>query len=387
MRQHPEITAQLLNIHYDKPADAFSGVLNGYPLFLKWFRIEQVYSVRIYAKHPQAESCREQLESFRQMHPGYHFLNLRAGVLSASYILQNGESEAQLANEISALAALAAQLGLIPCCTDCGAESQQLEIYRISLTEGMCLCPACSEYCRQKTQRANTALKAHRPSGGGTVLGILAMAVYLFIMLYLLGSGQMARGVSAALHVAVASLIGMALTRIYGGMITRKTAVLSVIVCTVCSAGFILLRQAVDMTKFNQKNLAQFQCIARYYEVVDRGEDPFAVFADDKDMLEIAAGYVDYTPEKTAESRNRTAFVCQYHTFGSVLLHFREGMRKVYNTRARHDFWFSFFLAAGTAVWIGICWWRPLLRRQQEYFQFTAMPASGRLAQTISNQT
>ena len=386
-RYHPEMTAQLLNLHFEKQTQAFSGALNGYPVYMMWYPGDLVYSIRIFAKHPQDDRCQAQLDAFQPMHTGFHFLYLRAGVLTASYILRDGESEALIANEISALAAYAAQLGLVPCCTDCGAESEQLEIYRISQTDGLCFCPACAERCRQDTQSANAAVQAHSPSAGGTAIGLLIMAAYLFLLLFVLGAGQTASGLGAAVQVAVASLLGIAMIHKYGGTVTRMTAVICTIVCMVCSAGFIVLRQTADMTKFNQKNLVQFQRITKYFEVADRGDSPYEVFADDKDMNDLTWSFAEYTPEKLAETRSRAAFACQYHTFGSVLLHLREGMRKVYSNRTRHDFWFAVFLAAGCAVWIGLFWWKPFLRKKREHYAFRAMPVSGRIIQTSSNQT
>lgn len=386
-KYHPEMTAQLLNIHYEKQMQTCSGALNGYPVFLKWYPGDLTYAVRIFAKHPQEQRCQEQLAAFRQMHPGFHFLYLRAGILSATYILQNGEAEAQIANEISALAALAAQLGLLPCCADCGETSQHLEIYRTAATEGVCLCPRCSELCRLDTQSANAAVQAHRPSGGGTAIGILIMAAYLFLMLFVLGAAQIGSGLGTVVQVIIATLLGIVTVHRFGGTATRRTAAICIIVCAVCSVGFITLRQAVDLTKFNQKNLEQFRRIEQYFEVVDRGDNPYEVFADDKEMNDLTWSFAEYTPEKLEASRNRAAFACQYHKLGSVLMHLPEGMRKVYNKSDRRDFWYSLILAAGCSLWIGIAWWKLILRRKRESYQFAALPTPGRIAQTISEQT
>ena len=89
-RYHPEMTAQLLNLHFEKQTQAFSGALNGYPVYMMWYPGDLVYSIRIFAKHPQDDRCQAQLDAFQQMHTGFHFLYLRAGVLPASYILRGG---------------------------------------------------------------------------------------------------------------------------------------------------------------------------------------------------------------------------------------------------------------------------------------------------------
>lgn len=386
-RYHPEMTAQLLNLHYEKQMTACSGALNGYPVFLKWYSGDLTYTVRIFAKHPQELRCQEQLAAFRQMHPGFHFLHLRTGILSATYVLRDGDSEALIANEISALAAFAAQLGLIPCCADCGETSQHLEIYRTAATEGVCLCPRCSELCRLDIQSANAAVQAHRPSAGGTAIGFLIMAAYLFLLLFVLGAAQIGSGLGAVVQVIIATLLGIVTVHRFGGTATRRTAAISVIVCTLCAVGFIVLRQAVDLTIFNQKNLVQFQRITKYFEVVDRGDSPYEVFADDKDMNDLTWSFAEYTPEKLAETRSRAAFACQYHKLGSVLLHLPEGMRKVYGIYDRRDFWYSLILAAGCSVCVGISWWRMILRRKREMYQFAALPTPGTIAQTIPDQT
>ena len=380
-RYHPEITAQLLRLHYDQKKQILNGTLNGYPVFVKWYPGDLIYAVQLFAKHPQGEFCKAELSAFRQTHPGFCFVRLDCLKLSAAYILQPGDTEASISGELNAFIELAASLGLIPCCSECGAEHQQLSLFAHNLVSGVCLCPQCSTEFQMETQRANAAVRAHRPTGSGVTIGIVIMVLYLFLMLFILSAGELFGGLGAAVQVGIAILLVIGMIHKYGGTATRTAAVISIIVCAAASVSFLTLRRAVDLTKFNRDNLTQFERFCVYFAATDRGENPYEVFAGSKPMLEITETFADYTPEKLQASRDKAEYACKYHTVSAVLLHLPEGLRKVSSARTRKDFWFALFLAAGASVWLGTIIWKPFLRRLRDRFQTERLSAPEQIGQ------
>lgn len=375
-RYHPETAAQLLNLHWDKKEQVYSGTLKGYPVFIKWYPGDMGYSVSLFAKHPQDERCKAEIAAFRQAHPCCCFTQLRDGVLSASCILQPGTSEAAAAGELDAFAAFGASLGLIPCCTGCGAENVPAELYLIEHTSGAYFCPQCSGDYQAEAQRANSAVRSQKPSVTGTAIGIGIMVLYLFVMLFVLSAGELFGGFGAAVEIFVAILIVIGMIHKYGGTVTRGAAIASVIACLIASTGFLTLRRAVDLAKFNRENLAQFERFGDYFAVTDSDGDPYTVFAGDEKMMGITEMFADYTPEKLQASRAKAEYACRYHTVGSVLLHLPEGLRKVSSPKQRQSFRFALLMAAVTSVWCGTVFWKPFLRRLRDRFQAKRLPGS-----------
>ena len=230
----------LTGLRYDKKRKTFFGTMQGgYPVFVQLVPRRDTFLFRLIAKLPadktQAEIA-EALEQWRMKHAGVAALKHQDRSLSAAVSCAGSDTERAAASVTAELVALAADLGLIPCCMSCGTE-HGFSQYLLDGT-GITVCEACKTHL-QSNMQADTEKQAERtPHTGGLILGALIGAAVVFLLTVLPHFGISdvfsGSGLFNILTGYTGMIAGLFAMRRLGKKLTRSAAVLC---CVLCLAG------------------------------------------------------------------------------------------------------------------------------------------------------
>ena len=245
----------LTGLQYDSKQKTYFGIMQGgYPVFVQLVPRRDTFLFRLVAKLP-ADQTREQLaenlEQWRMEHAGVGTLKYQDRSLSAAVSCAGSDTARAAASVTAELVALAADLGLIPCCMSCGA-AEGFSQYLLDGT-GITVCGECKTHLESNMQADQQKHEAQKPNVSGLILGAVTGAVIVFLLtFFVLKLGNL------SILTAYAGLAaGFLLMKKLGKKIIRPAVILCAVLCMIAGAGASVLHLSGELARSNRENYQQ----------------------------------------------------------------------------------------------------------------------------------
>ncbi len=313
---------RLTGLQYDSKEKTFWGTMQGgYPVFVQIIPRRDTMSLRIVAKLPAGKTEADlafALEEWRMAHPGAAVLVYRERGLSAIVSQAKDETESRAASVTAELVALAADLGLIPCCMVCGTEDGFSQ-YLLDGT-GVTVCDACKPHVESQMQADTEKHAEEKPNKSGLILGAAAGAVLVFLLTF------------AVLKLSYLSILtgyaglvaGLLLMKKLGKKLTRPAVILCAVLCLIAGCGASVLHLSGRMAEANRENAAQAETIrASAQELLDAMD---SMAPDELAALNEQLGE-GFDRSAVEESLQYTRLVIDNQTTGKCFLAFPQFMK------------------------------------------------------------
>lgn len=245
----------LTGLQYDSRQKTYFGIMQGgYPVFVQLVPRRDTFLFRLIAKLPADRTQADisaALEQWRMSHSGIAALKHQDRSLSAAVSCAGNETERAAASVTAELVALAADLGLIPCCMSCGTE-QGFSQYLLDGT-GITVCDGCKTHLESNMQADTEQHAAEKPRTGGLILGAVIGAAAVFLLtFFVLKLGNL------SILTAYAGLAaGFLLMKKLGKKITRPAVILCAVLCMIAGAGASVLHLGDELAQSNRENYQQ----------------------------------------------------------------------------------------------------------------------------------
>lgn len=250
---------RLTGLQYDNKEKTFWGNMQGgYPVFVQIIPRRDTMSLRMVAKLPDGKAeadIASALEEWRMAHPGAAALVYRERGLTAIISLAKEEPESKAASVTAELVALAADLGMIPCCMVCGKE-RDFSQYLLDGT-GVTVCDVCRPHVESQMQADTEKHEAEKPNRAGLILGAAAGAVLVFLLTF-----AVLKLSYLSILTGYAGLIaGLLLMKKLGKKLTRPAVILCAVLCLIAGCGASVLHLSSKMAEANRGNAVQAETI------------------------------------------------------------------------------------------------------------------------------
>ena len=281
---------------FDKPSSTFCGTRDGYPVFVRYQARQGTMLFVLYGKNADNTETAAQLEQWRKGRQGISALNYGKNNLSCMVAIPARNADEETVGNFEALVELAHTLGLIPCCMACGTESG-FSPYLLDNT-GISLCPACRAATEQRMREVREEKQEERSRPLGIVLSILAGAVSVAVLTYIvLRAGYVSYLIGYAGVLIMFLLMGK-----IGKKVTLPAALTGVIVCLLIAAAVPVFFFAQDISSFNRENAGDAeQYCSSYEELMEQIE---GITPEEQQYLEEAQGITLDLPRMEEQYQN-----------------------------------------------------------------------------------
>ena len=313
---------RLTGLQYDSKEKTFWGSMQGgYPVFVQIVPRRDTISLRLVAKLPAGKTEADAaavLEPWRMAHAGVAVLVYRDRGLSAIVSLAKDETESRAASVTAELVALAADLGMIPCCMVCGTE-RGFSQFLLDGT-GVTVCDECRPHVESQMQADTEKHAEQKPNRTGLIAGAIAGAVLVFLLTF------------AVLKLSYLSILtgyaglvaGLLLMKKLGKKLTRPAVILCAVLCLTAGSCAAVLHLSSRMAEANRENAVQAETIRASAQELLNMMDGMA--PDELAALTADLG-ADFDRDAVEESLTYTGLVIDNQTTGACLLAFPKFMQ------------------------------------------------------------
>lgn len=259
MGMNPKKICELTGLQYDRAARTFWGTMQGgYPVFLTEVPRRDTLIFRLIAKAPDTqpeEQIRHALEQWRMAHAGTGVLEHKNRALTAVLSAAKKDTEEAAASAVASLTALAADLGLRPCCMSCGAE-YGFSPYLLD-GGGIAVCDGCKSHLESNMAADAEKHAAEKPNMAGVILGAVLGAAIVFLLTFLILKMRY-----LSILTGYAGIVGgLLLIKKFGKKLTVPAVVLCTVLCLIGGLGASVLHLSAVVAESNQENCASAETV------------------------------------------------------------------------------------------------------------------------------
>lgn len=366
----------LTGLKYNKKRYELWGTIRQYQIYLRWFPNDMTFTVRLFAKSPSDKDMRGILADWNQSHSGFTFMRAWDNRITAMLTLGDEQTVEYAAAEILALAELAEEQGLIPCCGCCGAETEA-KLYSLD-NDGVCICDECGALVSSDVEKANRLFADHKPKLTGAVAGCIIGAVAAFALRIWL-SEDLLSGWSEIIYDFFGVCISIFLVKKLGKRATKGIAVLSTALCVFAAVFGVIFQHASYFADFNREQEKNAEHIIEYCETVELGENPFELFYDRTDMTDTISWMYSLDETELSEWYDSAQIIKEHQTTFSCIRSFPKLINSNYGDKMREDFYSLLIIGIFFAVFDGFLFWRIALPVDNARHKLIALPNIGEL--------
>ena len=257
--QYAEFSS-LTGLTYDRKNKTLSGTMSGgFPVFVRLVPRRDAMMFRLIAKlpdHQTPETVSAALEQWRMAHLGISGLIYRERALTAGISCAGTDTERKAASVIAELVALAADLGMIPCCMSCG-KTQDFSLYLLDGT-GVTVCDGCKTHLEEKMQEDQAQHAAQKPHTAGLLTGALTGALFVFLLTLFTDVS-----ILTVLTGYAGLTLGFLAMKKLGKKLTRKAVIVCAVLCMLAGCCGSVLHLSRLIAANNRDNVPAAQEIQR----------------------------------------------------------------------------------------------------------------------------
>ncbi len=173
---HAMSFAEATGLHWEKKHKLFWGNLQGFPVYLKWYRRRNLLLLEVHGDCAN-ESVQADSELLVQQWPGLVQMQYQNNILQAVISMPSKEPNRQVQEHLEAVLAFAAAHGMEGCCLRCKT-GEGLQAYHLN-GKGVTFCSGCADTVQKNLEQHQTKCTQmqSRPMGimAGTVAGLVLL--------------------------------------------------------------------------------------------------------------------------------------------------------------------------------------------------------------------
>lgn len=260
MSFHAQYFISETGLQFDSASKTFYGQLHGYPVFVHDLTSKNQIIVRITAKQREERDISGILQEWRMQHAGINHLQYANRMLTCVFSVSGKTADQVAVEHTGALTALAADLGLLPCCAGCGTELGYSQ-YLLD-GSGVTLCPGCVTYTEGNMQKDTAEHEAVPVNHLGAILGAVIGGLAVFGLTYVV----LEMNTLSFLTAYAGMLLGLFLIKKLGKKLTVPATALAVVLGLAAVVAAPILSYAGDFAKFNREQEANAQAFMDSYD-------------------------------------------------------------------------------------------------------------------------
>lgn len=361
--------SELSGLSYDKNEHLFWGMHEEYQVYLSYLPRRNVLVFTLSGKLPPEADEQEtgaMLRTWYTARPGITALTHQRGRLTCTISVAARNSESEAYARVRELTSLAAELGLIPCCTCCGAEG--IHTPYILDGSGETVCSGCRSAVEYKIAEAEMNASRERPNTAGIVIGAV-IGGFSVLLLTLLG---LQLGRISVLTAFAGLLLGFLAMRKFGKKLTLRAAVLCSALCLIAGCSALWIHFPNEIAKYNQENKAKAEEILSARKALETTLDSFSgLLGEYGDLLTPEAMDIDW--EEVEANCALANVILEHQSVGSCRRDFDTLTKMEHYRSVRSDLydciiWTVISVLAGTVVIA-----RPMLKIDSGKHTFKAL--------------
>ena len=357
MKLHTDAVAAQTGLHYDRTAKVFFGQIGRFPAVLRTIPRQNAVLYQIAGEAADAEQANARLHAWQETHPcimSAVYKNRRIGCL---FLLPKEKPDETVCGLAASAAALAADLGMRPCCMSCGGESAY-ELYFLD-KNGVTVCPECRAELEERLTAEQAKQKQQKPNHAGIILGALLGAALVFGMTWFV----MRESRISVLTAYAGMLLGFLLMRKLGKKVTLPAALLCAVLCLIGSFGGILLHGAQELAEKNRNITSLLEIMANDadfvpFELTGGARSAYDMLFFDAESMLLTSQITDAHIRLIAENRSAGSCLLHLHSLYQIPVYRAAGRET-----AECMLWGFLSVAAGA----GMCIYPILKERKTAY--------------------